>query len=67
MKCRICGETSDDVTIGMLRWKKGGDDDDPEVKYSSAPRCRDRAACYRRVESQGKPWPVIDAGALTLR
>lgn len=56
MTCRICRAESDDVTPGMLRWKTGRD-----VKYGTAPRCRDRSACIRRVEEQGRDWPVMDA------
>lgn len=33
------------------------------VRWTSLPRCLDRAGCRARVAASGEPWPVRDAGS----
>lgn len=58
MTCLICGDTSRDVTVGLVAWRE------PVGRelFSSIPRCRNRGACKRRVEQIGDEWPLLEPG-----
>lgn len=55
LRCVLCDATGPDVAVSLVWWK--------ELAYQAvdaAPRCRDRAACRKRVEAAGKDWPVLE-------
>ncbi len=54
--CLLCGATSHDVVIGLIRWSEPVGRD----RFTAAPRCRDKAACRDRVEANGDRWEVQD-------
>lgn len=59
--CELCGNTRAGDTEGSwARYaaREPGQDDSVQAIM----RCKDRAACRRRVESTGATWPVRDPG-----
>lgn len=57
--CVICGQEDRDVAGSLIEWKHPMEG---EGRFDFVPRCRDRAACRRRCESQGEEWPVPEPG-----
>ena len=55
--CLLCGTTSLDVKVGLIRWREPIGRD----VFTSAPRCLDRPACRARLEAAGEVWDVLDA------
>ena len=53
LECVLCGETSSDVRVSLLRFEAGG-----EFYFGTDPRCTDHVACQKRVEAKGQEWPI---------
>ena len=53
--CVLCGNTAN-VRNGLVQWA----DALPGMRYEHVARCVDREACRARVQSEGKPWPVVE-------
>jgi hypothetical protein len=51
-ECALCGLVDYDVRPVVVRWL--------DDSFEAIERCRDREACYRRVEAKGRQWPVVD-------
>lgn len=52
MTCRLCGAENYQVSIGLVEWVEPVEGQ----RFSSVPRCEDRAACRKRVEASGEEW-----------
>lgn len=64
--CLLCGDAPADprdVRMALVRWVEP----DAERRFSSVPRCIDRAACRARVEAAGGAWEVQDGVTLEER
>jgi hypothetical protein len=57
-ECYLCGLTDRDVVLTWARFKEPVDGE----HYASIYRCKDRARCRERVETAGKPWPLVGGG-----
>ena len=58
LPCTLCGnDRPGEVRVGLIRWAEPAG----RLSVTAAPRCRDRAACRRRVLENCDPWDVIDA------
>ena len=56
MTCDLCGENDPRgafVRSGLACYADDG-------RFERIDRCVDHAACRRRVEEAGEPWPLID-------
>jgi hypothetical protein len=58
-ECALCGSTGRDIHMQLVKWV----DALPGMQYEHVARCDDRPACRARVESEGKPWPIIEGRA----
>ncbi len=58
LPCVICGHEGTDVRPALIRWREALEDG---TRYDFVPRCEDRAACRKRCQEAGEPWPVEDA------
>lgn len=53
-QCELCGVTSTDVTVAIIRWREGSE------RFGTTLRCRDHEACWERVMAIGDEWLVAD-------
>jgi hypothetical protein len=56
-ECRLCKHQALDVAVGLVRYAE------PDIEgnvYGRIPRCADHAACRKRREQLGEPWPLLD-------
>ena len=60
--CLLCGTTSHDVSVGLVRWLEPVGRD----RFGAVPRCKDKMACRSRVEGSGAEWDVVDAARPTV-
>jgi hypothetical protein len=56
-RCALCAHPDKrDLTTSLAHWR-----DAPQgMGYDYVTRCLDVAACRRRVELAGKPWPLVE-------
>jgi hypothetical protein len=55
LECSLCGDLSADVAPALMALEEAG-----RVRYGHGPRCKDHAACRRRVDEAGVEWPLAD-------
>ena len=61
LTCLLCGTTNHDVEHTWVRWLEPVEGQN----FSTIYRCKDRAACHRRVELNGDRWEVDDTRLVT--
>lgn len=54
--CLLCGAEDQGTRVSLVEWI----DPQPGQRWTTLPRCIDRASCRQRVEASGVRWEVND-------
>lgn len=60
-QCELCLRRAPDVAVVLVKWR----DPLPGQVFGKAARCRDHAACRKRVEGFGDVWAIDDGTPAT--